>query len=100
MAANIDDQKLLERLSRDPDTDLRMWVACNPMTPQTVSFGLAVDDRRDLEQIYGLSPEIAAGEFVANPLNRYLINSPMRAVCPSLAITLTVGVFTPEWLDE
>jgi hypothetical protein len=43
MAANIDDQKLLERLSRDPDTDLRMWVACNPMTPQTVLWKLAAD---------------------------------------------------------
>src|SRR5277367_3304925 len=43
MAANIDDQNLLEKLSRDPDTDVRMWVACNPMTPETVLGKLAED---------------------------------------------------------
>jgi hypothetical protein len=36
MAANIDDQDLLEKLSQDPDIDVRMWVACNPMTPEQV----------------------------------------------------------------
>jgi hypothetical protein len=43
MAANIDDQDLLEKLSQDPDTDVRMWVACNPMTPEVVLGRLAED---------------------------------------------------------
>ena len=34
MAANIDDQDLLRKLSQDSDTDVRIWVACNPMTPK------------------------------------------------------------------
>jgi hypothetical protein len=43
MAANIDDQDLLEKLSQDPDIDVRMWVACNPMTPEQVLGKLAGD---------------------------------------------------------
>lgn len=43
MAANIDDQDLLEDLSQDPDADVRMWVACNPMTPKRVLGQLAED---------------------------------------------------------
>jgi hypothetical protein len=43
MAANVDDQDLLEKLSQDPDTDVRMWVACNPMTPELVLGRLADD---------------------------------------------------------
>jgi hypothetical protein len=43
MAANIDDQDLLEKLAQDPDTDVRMWVACNPMTPEMVLGRLAED---------------------------------------------------------
>jgi hypothetical protein len=43
MAANVDDQNLLEKLSRDLDTDVRMWVACNPMTPELVLGRLAED---------------------------------------------------------
>jgi hypothetical protein len=43
MAANIDDQDLLEKLSQDPDSDVRMWVACNPMTPTPVLGRLAQD---------------------------------------------------------
>jgi hypothetical protein len=43
MAANIDDQDILEKLSQDPDTDVRMWVACNPMTPEMVLGRLAED---------------------------------------------------------
>jgi hypothetical protein len=43
MAANVDDQGLLEKLSQDPDTDVRMWVACNPMTPELVVGRLAED---------------------------------------------------------
>jgi hypothetical protein len=43
MAANVDDQNLLEKLARDPDTDVRMWVACNPMTPEAVLGRLAED---------------------------------------------------------
>ena len=43
MAANIEDKEVLENLSQDPDTDVRMWVACNPMTPRLVLEKLAVD---------------------------------------------------------
>ena len=43
MAANVDDQDLLETLAQDPDTDVRMWVACNPMTPEMVLGRLAED---------------------------------------------------------
>jgi hypothetical protein len=32
MAANVRDEDILEKLSEDPDTDVRMWVACNPVT--------------------------------------------------------------------
>jgi hypothetical protein len=43
MAANVDDQSLLEKLAQDLDTDVRMWVACNPMTPEEVLGRLAED---------------------------------------------------------
>jgi hypothetical protein len=43
MAANVDDQNLLEKLAQDLDTDVRMWVACNPMTPEVVLGRLAED---------------------------------------------------------
>jgi hypothetical protein len=43
MAANTDDQYLLRKLSEDPDSDVRMWVACNPMTPKPVLGKLAED---------------------------------------------------------
>jgi hypothetical protein len=43
MAANVDNQDLLEKLAQDPDTDVRMWVACNPMTPELVLGCLAED---------------------------------------------------------
>jgi hypothetical protein len=43
MAANVDDQDLLEKLAEDPDIDVRMWVACNPMTPEVVLGRLAED---------------------------------------------------------
>ena len=43
MAANTDDQDLLRKLSQDPDSDVRMWVACNPMTPKPVLGKLAGD---------------------------------------------------------
>jgi hypothetical protein len=43
MAANIHDQDLLEGLSQDPDADVRMWVASNPMTPKPVLKQLAED---------------------------------------------------------
>lgn len=43
MAANIDDQDLLLKLSEDSDSDVRMWVACNPMTPKPVLGKLAED---------------------------------------------------------
>ena len=43
MAANIEDKEVLENLSQDPDTDVRMWVACNPVTPRLVLEKLAGD---------------------------------------------------------
>ena len=43
MAANIRDRVVLEKLSQDPDDDVRMWVACNPMTPERVLGELAGD---------------------------------------------------------
>ena len=43
MAANIEDKEVLENLSQDPDTDVRMWVACNPLTPRLVLEKLADD---------------------------------------------------------
>jgi hypothetical protein len=43
MAANTEDKEVLENLSQDPDTDVRMWVACNPMTPRLVLDKLAGD---------------------------------------------------------
>ena len=43
MAANIQDKDILEKLSADPDTDVRMWVACNPVTPRLVLETLAED---------------------------------------------------------
>jgi hypothetical protein len=43
MAANIQDQGLLENMSQDPDPDLRMSVACNPMTPKPALGQLAED---------------------------------------------------------
>jgi hypothetical protein len=43
MAANVDDRDLLEKLAQDLDTDVRMWVACNPKTPELVLGRLAED---------------------------------------------------------
>ena len=43
MAANIHDQDLLRKLSQDPDSDVGMWVACNPMAPKPVLGKLAED---------------------------------------------------------
>jgi hypothetical protein len=43
MAANAHDKDILEKLSQDPDSDARMWVACNPMTSQPVLEKLAED---------------------------------------------------------
>ena len=43
MAATVDDRNLLEKMAEDPDTDVRMWVACNPMTPELVLERLAED---------------------------------------------------------
>ena len=43
MAANVDDKDLLGKLSQDPDIDVRMWVACNPMTPELVLGRFAED---------------------------------------------------------
>jgi hypothetical protein len=39
--ANVDEQELLEKLVRDRDTDVPMWVACNPRTPELVLGRLA-----------------------------------------------------------
>jgi hypothetical protein len=43
MAANVRDEDILEKLSEDPDTDVRMWVACNPVTPEPTLEKLAED---------------------------------------------------------
>jgi hypothetical protein len=43
LAANVRDKGVLEKLSEDPDIDVRMWVACNPMTPELVLGKLAED---------------------------------------------------------
>src|SRR5258708_6286505 len=43
MALNIHDQDLLEKLSQDSDSDVRMRVACNPVTPKPVLEKLAKD---------------------------------------------------------
>ena len=43
MAAYTNDTNLLEWLSEDADSDVRMWVACNSMTPKPVLIKLAED---------------------------------------------------------
>jgi hypothetical protein len=43
MAATVRDQDILGKLSEDPDTDVRMWVACNPVTPEPILEKLAED---------------------------------------------------------
>jgi hypothetical protein len=43
MAANIQYCDVLENLSHDRDSDVRMWVACNPNTPTRVLRKLAED---------------------------------------------------------
>jgi hypothetical protein len=43
MAANVHDKDVLAKLSLDLDSDVGMWVACNPMTPELVLGKLAKD---------------------------------------------------------
>jgi hypothetical protein len=43
MAAKIHDKEILEKLSEDPDADVRMWVALNPVTPEGVLGKLGED---------------------------------------------------------
>jgi len=43
MAATVRNEDILEKLSEDPDTDVRMWVACNPVTPEPTLEKLAED---------------------------------------------------------
>jgi hypothetical protein len=43
MAANTNSRDLLEKLSQDSDPDVRMWVACNPLTSRLVLEKLAED---------------------------------------------------------
>jgi len=43
MAATVRDEDILKNLSEDPDTDVRMWVACNPVTPEPTLEKLAED---------------------------------------------------------
>jgi hypothetical protein len=68
MAANVSDKDVLQNLSEDPDTDVRMWVACNPMTPELTLGKLAEDPvvfvRRGVAQnkradLAGSDPQIA-----------------------------------------
>jgi hypothetical protein len=64
VAANIQDEDLLEKLSQDPDSDVRMWVACNPMTSQPVLEKLAEDPivfvRRGVAQNKGAPTRLLA----------------------------------------
>ncbi len=64
MAANIHDQDLLEKMSQDADSDVRMWVACNPMTPEAVLSKLAEDPvvfvRRGVAQNTGTGAPLLA----------------------------------------
>ena len=54
MAANAHDKDILENLSQDSDSDVRMWVAYNPLTPGLVLEKLAEDPivfvRREVAQ--------------------------------------------------
>lgn len=43
IAANVQYCSVLENLSKDDDSDVRMWVACNPNTPARVLRKLAQD---------------------------------------------------------
>jgi Leucine rich repeat variant len=43
MAANIEYCNVLKNLSEDGDSEVRMWVACNPNTPARVLRKLAED---------------------------------------------------------
>ena len=43
MAATVREEDILEKLCEDPDTDVRMWVACNPVTPEPTLEKLAED---------------------------------------------------------
>ena len=43
MAATVREADILEKLSEDPDTDVRMSVACNPVTPEPTLEKLAED---------------------------------------------------------
>ena len=47
MAANIEDEEVLENLSQDPDTDVRMWVACNPVTLEKLAEDLSFSSARN-----------------------------------------------------
>jgi hypothetical protein len=80
MAANIRDQDLLEDLSQDPDGDVRMWVACNPMTPKPVLWELAEDRvvfvRRGVAQNSNAPEALLAGleqdaDYVVRALARW-----------------------------
>ena len=61
MAANIDDQDLLRKLSQDSDSDVRMWVACNPMTPNRYSGSSPkIQSSLSAEEL----PKIAARQYL------------------------------------
>jgi Leucine rich repeat variant len=64
MAANAHDKDILEKLSQDRDSDVRMWVACNPMTPKPILEKLAEDPvvfvRRGVAQNSRTPPPVLA----------------------------------------
>ena len=64
MAAKIYDKKILEKLSEDPDADVRMWVALNPVTSEVVLGKLGEDPvafvRRGVAQNRNTPPPVLA----------------------------------------
>jgi tetratricopeptide (TPR) repeat protein len=64
-----------------------------------LSFGLTVDDRRDLEQIYGMSPEIAASEFNRR-LPIYRVKQAEQSLIDAVELTYTSELFlTPATIS-
>src|ERR1700727_2297240 len=67
MAANTNNRDLLEKLSQDLDSDVRMWVACNPMTPQTVLWRLAEDTVVFVRRGVAQNPSTSTGLLIKLP---------------------------------
>jgi hypothetical protein len=104
MAATVRDKDILEKLSEDPDTDVRMWVACNSVTPEPTLEKLAEDPivfvRRGVAQNRSTSTSLLARLNEDSDLTvRALVfrnrNSRSRRSCehqvPSSSITQSSG---------